>query len=347
MTEELKVDTSQLRSRAAELTGLTWPGEPTQVQAPDKLMPTGTAISNLNKNAAALQRSNNWAKAEAGRVADILEKSATEYDKKDEAYAGVLTSDPGRMAAMADIAIAPPAAPRPPDPEPMEPLDAIPPGQCMNIKEAQAQLTAGDQGFSARNAHSQWSNTATELSSILPITSIPAWEGGAAEAAETYRKELVDWMNQLSTAWNSLAQVAKSLYDQHKATLDAHTPLYERYLELEKELADAKSFSWNIIDGLGDAYDHLNGHVERVIADMEELERQSQELRDGYASSLVSQPVRASNPPRGAGGIEAGQVATGRRAEVGRYGRRYGRHGRRPWSRSGQREASQRRACRR
>lgn len=310
MSEELKVDTGQLVARAGELEGLAWPGEPIKVVAPDSLLSTGPAIENINANAEALQRCNKWAEAEAKRVADILRKAATEYDKKDAEYAGVLTDDPARMAAMADIAVAPPPDPRPPNPEPMAPLSgASPIGECMNVKGAQEKLVSGgDGGQSARSAYSQWNTTAANLSRILPDGTILNWEGAAAETAETYRQELIAWMQQVSAAWKAVANNANIIDTQHRAAVDQHTPIYQRYLELEAELKDAATVNpWEVRE----VFDVVTGNeerVKRILESMQELERRSEDVRSTYASAMNLTPAQPPGPPRGAGGIEAGQV---------------------------------------
>ena len=124
------------------------------------------------------------------------------------------------------------------------------------------------------------------------------WEGEAADAAYARMTTFGNWLTQLSEAWHDLAEAASKVV-RHMTRRRARTTRSTRSTSSWKrgcsELADADRSSHGGV--------RVQREMEKIRKRMEELQAQSDEVRQEYASSATFSPVRPADPPfKGAAG---------------------------------------------
>ena len=105
------------------------------------------------------------------------------------------------------------------------------------------------------------------------------------------------WLTQLSEAWYDLAEAASKVVQAHDKAKTAHDPIHTEYIALEarmKDLADQMGVGSSVA---------VQMEMEKIRKRMEELQLESDEVRQDYASSATFSPVRPADPPfKGAAG---------------------------------------------
>lgn len=308
-----RVNPGSLTSQAAEMKGQNWhnPAED-PVVPPDAVPSTADAIANLNQNAQSLKEFEEWAKVENQRIAEMLEIAAQAYQKVDDEY-GIALDDPERAAAISAITIPSPPTPAPEIPAPTGTPRLLDASGYRNVIQTQIDLGAPDTGASLKNAMLYWSAASNRLKGNKPKPPPGDWEGDAADAAYARMTAFGNWLTQLSEAWHDLAEAASKIFNAHDKAKAAHVPIYDEYVALEariKELAGAPGPRAGI-----------QRQIDLARRRLEELQAQSDEVRQQYASEATFTPVRPADPPfkpadsfapaGGGGGDGGGDQATG------------------------------------
>ncbi len=286
-----RVEPGALRNQATEMRGQNWhnPAEDA-VTPPDALPSTTVAIANLNDNAQSLKEFEQWAEVENRRIAEMLDIAAAAYQKVDDDY-GRAIENPERVAAVEAITI--------PDPPTLPPGIPGPPGAprllgadgYSNVNQTQAELTAPDTGTSLKTAMLQWGVASKRVDNNKPKPPPGNWEGEAADAAYARMTAFGSWLTQLSEAWYDLAEAASKIVAAHDKAKSTHDPIAREYTELEariRELAGMTGPHGGV---------RVQMEMENIRKRMEELQAQSDEVRQDYASNATFSPVRPADPP--------------------------------------------------
>lgn len=284
-----RVNPGSLTSQAAEMKGQNWhnPAED-PVAPPDAVPSTADAIANLNQNAQSIKEFEEWARVENQRIAEMLEIAAQAYRKVDDAY-GIALDDPERAAAVNAIAIPSPPTPGPEIPAPAGTPRILDASGYRNVIQTQIELGAPDAGASLKNAMLYWSAASNRVKGNKPKPPPGDWEGDAADAAYARMTAFGNWLTQLSEAWHDLAEAASKIFNAHDKAKAAHVPIYDEYVALEariKELAGAPG-----------PHAGIQKQIDLARRRLEELQAQSDEVRQQYASEATFTPVRPADPP--------------------------------------------------
>jgi len=284
-----RVNPGSLTSQAAEMKGQNWhnPAED-PVAPPDAVPSTADAIANLNQNAQSLKEFEEWAKVENQRIAEMLEIAAQAYQKVDDEY-GIALDDPERAAAISAITIPSPPTPAPEIPAPAGTPRLLDASGYRNVIQTQIELSAPDTGASLKNAMLYWSAASNRVKGNKPKPPPGDWEGDAADAAYARMIAFGNWLTQLSEAWQDLAEAASKIFNAHDKAKTAHVPIYDEYVALEariKELAGAPG-----------PHAGIQRQIDLARRRLEELQAQSDEVRQQYASEATFTPVRPADPP--------------------------------------------------
>ena len=312
-----RVEPGALTGQATEMKGQNWhnPAEDA-VTPPDALPSTSDAIANLNDNARSLKEFERWAEVENQRIAEMLEIAAQAYQKVDDDY-GKAIENPERAAAVEAITIPEPPTQPPEIPSPAGTPRLLDASGYSNVNQTQAELTAPDAGTSLKTAMLQWAVASNRVENNKPKPPPGNWEGEAADAAYARMNTFGNWLTQLSEAWNDLAEAASKIVAAHDKAKSAHEPIYQEYTALEARMMQLASLT-GPHGGV-----RVQREMENIRKRMEELQTQSDEVRQDYASSATFSPVRPADPPfkpaggptttsgGGGGGGGAGDQPTG------------------------------------
>ena len=286
-----RVEPGALRARAAEMKGQNWhnPAEDA-VTPPDALPATSDAVANLNDNAQSLKEFEQWAEVENRRIAEMLDIAAAAYQKVDDDY-GKAIENAERIAAVEAITIPDPATQPPGIPSPPGAPRLLDAGGYSNVNQTQAELTAPDTGTSLKTAMLQWGVASKRVENNKPKPPPGNWEGDAADAAYARMAAFGSWLTQLSEAWYHLAEAASKIVAAHDTAKSAHDPIHKEYIALEARIRQLASLT-GPHGGV-----RAQMEMEKIRKRMEELQAQSDEVRQHYASSATFAPVRPADPP--------------------------------------------------
>ena len=286
---ELKVDPSDLYSKATMIEGIPWGDDPTAatVGDPDALSATTASVRNLVKNAQALGAEQKWGIAESRRLAETLRLVGKAYEDIDEASRhNIDASMPGGTASPATtpVPVGINAAPVPPVPPPMPSFEDVPAdGDILDPIETDEKLHGGDQASTLRSAAAEWTAAAGRLTqAALPFEiRMQNWEGVAAEAAYTKFKAFGGWLQALGGKWTQLAAEAEKLATAHDQAKAANAPVRAEYEALRTQLLSGQT------DG---------GAARAIQLKMEALYQESESIREAYANGGRPTPVQPPQP---------------------------------------------------
>jgi hypothetical protein len=267
------------------------------VVPPDALPSTNDAIANLNANAQSLKEFLRWAEVENRRIAEMLDIAAQAYRKVDDDY-GKALDNPERAAAVEAIAIPAPQTQPPEIPGPAVTPRLLDAGGYSNVIQTQAELSAPDTGRSLKNAMLQWGAASLRIEHNKPKPAPGDWEGEAADAAYARMTTFGNWLTALSGAWHDLAEAASKIISAHDKAKSAHDPIAKEYSELEARMRELAG----VTGPHGGVW--VQREMEKIRKRMEELQAQSDQVRQEYASGATFTPVRPADPPfKPAGGL--------------------------------------------
>ncbi|MGE2722392.1 PPE domain-containing protein [Mycolicibacterium celeriflavum] len=290
MGEVQRVEPAELTKQSAEMRGVDWHNPFAHAVAPPDALPSSAAaVANLNANAQSLLEFQRWAETENQRIAEMLQIAADAYIRVDEAC-GRAIEDPARQAAVEAIAIPAPATPPPAPPHPVGAPQRIDAGGYSDVYGTQADLIAGDDGASLKAAMLQWGLAATRVRDNAPRPPSGDWEGRAADAAYARMTEFAGWLEQLAEGWHDLAEAAAKIIAAHDAAKAEHAGIHGEYVSLETQLRQLAAQT-TIGNGLA-----ARNEMARIQKRMQELQRQSDEVRRDYASGATFSPVRPAMP---------------------------------------------------
>jgi len=288
--DEVRVEPADLRRKASQIRGLSWSAPEAQPQliTPDALVISSVAITNLSNNADALWASQKFGKLEGDRLAQTLDNVATAYEQIDQIAGENIGSTFDAPGGAPNATVYPPSVdlPAPPHPGKMP----IPKGQLasdqgfMTPTEAQRALDAGDDGASLRAAAAMWRGNSQTLAASAEQFEVNStnWEGEAADAAYARFNSYRDWLISLSGSWKDLADEADKMVDAHNTAKSDHRPIADRYAQLEKEAMQ------NPIASPGFA---------AAMNQIAQVQKQSEELRNGYARAAQPRQIEPEDPP--------------------------------------------------
>jgi hypothetical protein len=286
-----RVDPSSLVGQATEMKGQHW-HNPTEdaVVPPDAVPSTSDAIANLNANAQSLTEFERWAEVENQRIAEMLEIAAQAYQKVDEEY-GTALDNPERAAAVAAITVPVPQTQPPEIPTSASNPRILDASGYSNVTKTQAELTAPDTGTSLKTSMLLWGVASKRVENNKPKPPPGDWEGEAADAAYARMTTFCNWLTQLSQAWYELAEAASKIVQAHDRAKSAHDPIAKEYTELEARMRQLAS-----VTGPHGGV-RVQREMEKIRQRMEELQTQSDEVRQQYAGDATFTPVRPADPP--------------------------------------------------
>jgi hypothetical protein len=286
-----RVNPGALRGQAAEMKGQNWhnPAEDA-VAPPDAVPSTADAIANLNENAQSLRSFEEWARVENQRIAEMLEIAAQAYQKVDDDY-GAALDNPERAAAIDAMGIPDPQTQPPEIPSPAATPRLVDASQYSDVKKTQAALTAPDAGTSLKNAMLYWLAASNRVENNKPKPPHGDWEGDAADTAYARMTTFGNWLTQLSQAWHDLGEAASKILAAHEKAKTAHEPIHQEYVELEARMQALSNMK------LHPGAARAQREIEQIHARMEELQKQSDEVRQQYAGEATFTPVRPADPP--------------------------------------------------
>ncbi len=278
---EVKVITQDLRTKALEINNIQFsnPMNNAIVIPPDQLTLSKTAVDNLTQNASFLYRNQDYGDREGDRLAETLQSVAEAYDLVDaSAAANVNGASEPQMPKTNAI-------PAPTMPAPMGSPLGMTADEIGDVEVAQQKLSAGDHGGSLREAAAQWmaNGNAMQASSQQFKVKIENWEGEAADQAYAKFASYAEWLSQLGESWQKLAGEAMRISDAHVKALLNHTPVYQNYELLKSQMIAAIANGGSAAHTLG--------------LEMEKLQRESDEIIDGYSKEAAPQRVNPPIPP--------------------------------------------------
>lgn len=281
MADEVKVITQDLRTKAVEIENIQFSGLMSKplVIPPDQLTLSKTAVDNLNQNASFLYRNQDYGDREGDRLAETLQSVAEAYDLADASAAANIDGIGAPQTPKLNT------IPAPTIPAPMGSPLGLTADEIGDVEVAQQQLSAGDHGASLREAAAQWmaNGNALEASSQQFKVKIENWEGDAADQAYAKFVSYGEWLSQLGESWQKLAAEAMRISDAHVKALLNHTPVYQNYEQLKSQMIAAIANGGSAAHTLG--------------LEMEELQRQSEEIIEGYSKEAAPQRVTPPTPP--------------------------------------------------
>ncbi|GLP78694.1 PPE domain-containing protein [Mycobacterium antarcticum] len=281
MADEVKVITQDLRTKAVEIENIQFSGLMSKplVIPPDQLTLSKTAVDNLNQNASFLYRNQDYGDREGDRLAETLQSVAEAYDLADASAAANIDGIGAPQTPKLNT------IPAPTMPAPMGSPLGLTADEIGDVEVAQQQLSAGDHGASLREAAAQWmaNGNALQASSQQFKVKIENWEGDAADQAYAKFVSYGEWLSQLGESWQKLAAEAMRISDAHVKALLNHTPVYQNYEQLKSQMIAAIANGGSAAHTLG--------------LEMEELQRQSEEIIEGYSKEAAPQRVTPPTPP--------------------------------------------------
>ena len=296
MSDEVRVQPSDLTAKANQIRGLTWPVEDAQppLITPDALIISSVAITNLGNNAESLWAYQKYGMLEGARLAQSLDNVADAYAQVDQQSGEGIGSTFDVPGGAAGGPVMPRGVDIPPPPHP--PKMPIPKGQLaseqgfMDPQAAQIALDAGDDGKSLDAAATMWRANAQSLAASAETFEVNStnWEGQAADAAYAKFNAYREWLVSLSGAWNRLADEADAYLAAHDQAKSEHRPIAQRYRELTQQISSIPPYSPGWVDAMN------------KIA---EEQKKSEELRNTYAREAVVNQIDAEEPPAPVSGI--------------------------------------------
>ncbi|MDZ4267935.1 MAG: ESX-1 secretion-associated protein [Mycobacterium sp.] len=291
--DEVRVDPVDLRAKASQIEAISWGNNPVEMPAmpADALSTARTAVDNLNANATSLAEHQEYGKKQGQRLAETLRLVADAYATVDHnAMENINNTIPGAAPAPpAPVTPGANAVPAPTAPQPLPIQRGMESGDYMEVMAAQGALLTGDQAASLQAAATTWAQNGATLATAaegFELSSVN-WEGEAADAAYRSFNDYQAFLVELSGAWARLASEAQRVAAAHISAVGNHTPLAQQYAQLEAQLPAA------IANG---------GSAARVIQlKMEELQKESEELRHQYAREAQPDEVNPPEPPRNTG----------------------------------------------
>ena len=257
---------------------------------PDALPSTNDAIANLNANAQSLKEFERWAEAENQRMPRCSTIAAQAYQKVDDDYGNAL-DNPERAAAVEAITIPSPHTQPPEIPGPPSTPRLLDASGYKNVNQTQAELTAPDAGTSLKTAMLQWGIASNRVENNKPKPPPGDWEGDAADAAYARMTTFGNWLTQLSAAWHDLAEAASKIVSAHDNAKSAHDPIARNTPSWKRGCSELASLT-GPHGGV-----RAQREIEKIRKRMEELQTQSDEVRQEYASDATFAPVRPADPP--------------------------------------------------
>jgi hypothetical protein len=295
-----RVDPEDLRNKANMMKNSPWKNPFTEpVAPPDQLPSTLAAIENLNTNARTLADFQEWGQAEKNRLADMLIGAADEYERVDREF-GMNIEDPDRQAAVAAIANPEPGGPETPLPDESPPQKRVDASGYSPVPTTEEQFNAGAGTASLEAASDAFISNASFLENQAQDEMPPPgdWEGQAADAAFSRLSDFSSWVQRLARAWRQLGEGAETLAEAHRQNKEAHHEIFNQYQE-----------KWTQFVGLLNKPGGLTAEQRRLLNDLQnqlqQLQEQSDKLRQTYALQETFNPVSPADPPgrhRGHGG---------------------------------------------
>ena len=291
--DEVRVDPNDLRRKAGQIEAISWGNNPVEVPAvpADALSTARTAVDNLNMNARSLAEYQEYGKKQGRRLAETLRLVAVAYETVDQnAMDNINNTIPGEAPAPpAPVTPGANTVAAPIAPQPLPTQRGMPTDEYLDVEAAQSSLLNGDQAASLQTAAATWTANATSLAAAAANfeTADVNWEGEAADAAYRQFADYRGFLVELSGAWSRLAAEAEKVAAAHHSTLGEHTPIFTQYEQLKAQLPAA------IANG---------GSAARVIQlQMEELQKESEDVRQQYARKAQPDEVNPPEPPKNAG----------------------------------------------
>ncbi|WP_343575676.1 PPE domain-containing protein [Mycobacterium sp.] len=291
MGDNLRVDTSDLRAKADEINGIKWatPADESPITPPSALTTSMDAVTNLVNLARSLWEYQNWGATEGKRLAESLYHVAKAYDEVDLRAQAEINS--GNPISNGPVRIDDCSIPKPAHPSAPSALGKVghAPGDPEVIEDP---LRNGDQGAALQHVAEFWRNTGDELQSAAESfhVRIRNWEGAAAEGAYSRFNQFGGWLEGMASSWQQLASQADKIKEAHRSARDAHTPVYEQWMTLKKQLETADDDQkQSIMEGLLKQY------------------AESEHVRAQYESAATIDPVQ---PPEPVDGLLATPVYT-------------------------------------
>lgn len=293
----LRVDPVELDILAKQRHGAQWPTVDAQVHKLDSLPNTQAAVENLNANARTLTEYQNMARLQNQKLEEMLTITAGAYRRVDTEYAGKI-DDGSRERAVDAISVPAPSTQVPPVPD-FPPFAPISSGGYSDVEQTQRALLDGDHGASLQTAAAQWTAAANAARGNAANRQTTNWEGDAADAAMHQLNRYSEWLGELAAAWDKLAAAAERVLAAHAATVANHTGVYTRYMIRKAQLAELAAHP----TGQGMA-------MAEIQRELKQLQEQSDDLREDYASHSTFTPAQPSEPEF-AGQLTSGQGTGG------------------------------------
>jgi hypothetical protein len=291
MGDNLRVDTNDLRAKANEINGITWatPADEPPITPPSALTTSTDAVANLVNLARSLWEYQNWGATEGKRLAESLYHVGKAYDEVDLRAQSEINS--GRPISHGPVTIDNCSIPKPAHPTPPSALGQVGHG-AGDPEVVEDALNSGDQGAALQRVAEFWRNTGAKLQSAAePFhVRIRNWEGAAAEGAYSRFNQFGGWLEAMASSWQQLASQADRIHEAHRSARDAHTPVYEQWMTLKKQLETADD-------------DQKQSIMESLLKKYAE----SEAVRAQYASAATIDRV---NPPEPVEGMLATPVYT-------------------------------------
>jgi hypothetical protein len=297
MGDELRVDTNDLRAKSNEINGIKWAtqGEQSPITPPSALTTSVDAIANLAKNAQSVWEYQTWGFTEGKRLAESLYRVAKAYDEVDLRA----TSEINANKPISSGPINPGSPSIPPAAHPTSPGM---PGKVGHgsgdPEEVENALKNGDQGAALGTVAQFWRTTGNNLQTAAePFhVRIRNWEGAASEAAYSRFNNFGSWLQGLAASWQQLAGEADKIHDAHTAARAQHTPIYEQWMALKKQLETASD----------DQKQGILGNLFKLYADSEHVRAQYESAAtidrvqppEPQSGDLSSTPVYTNGDPR-------------------------------------------------
>ncbi len=290
MSDEVRVEPSDLTAKANQIRGLTFASA--QAQPPlisaDALIIASVAVTNIAQNAENLWAYQEFGRLEGQRLAQTLDNVAAAYSQIDQQSGEGIGSTFDVPGGAPGGPVMPKSVDLPAPPHP--PKMPIPKGQLaseqgfMDPQSAQAALEGGDDGASLRAAATMWRANAESLAASaeeFEVNSVD-WEGQAADAAYAKFNAYRDWLISLSGSWKRLADEADVAAKAHSKAKFDHQPIAQRYRELSQEVVNNPPGSPAWADAMN------------KIA---EEQKKSEDLRNQYAREAVVDQIEPEEPP--------------------------------------------------
>ncbi|UXA18243.1 PPE domain-containing protein [Mycobacterium sp. SMC-4] len=288
-SEEVQVEPEDLHRKATQIESLVWTSASAQPElvAPDALIVSSVAVTNLAVNARALWAHQQFGKIEGTRLAQTLHNVADAYAQIDQASAqDIAATIDGDGTPLADTTVYPKAVttPAPPRPPAMPiPKGQPPADQMMFPPDAQRALDAGDHGASLQAVAQLWRSNAQTLEGSarqFEVNSV-LWEGAAADAAYAKFTRYRDWLIGLAESWKRLAGEADRIAQAHRTARQDHHPVADEYQQLHDSVMGKP----------------LSPYTYSTMERMAELQARSESLRNAYARDGQPYQITPEEPP--------------------------------------------------